>query len=187
MSNRNVSLAIGVCLAASISVLAQTNQGVGYLFQLPGASSSGGQFFPFLETANPFNPIISTAVGPSGTFEILPLPAGNKFYLIGTSGANGLQSVDPTFTNFHSVNGLGAAPTAAAVTPDGKHLIVGADALYIIDTSTDQIVTSPPLALPSAPSSVCPSCGVAGIAISKDSTTAYVLTNSSFGSSGLDL
>ncbi len=181
MSIRNVSLAVSVCLAASTAAIGQNNQGVGYVIQLPGVSSSGGQIFPYIETSNPFNPITSSAVGPAGTFEVIATPSGSKFYLLGTSGANGLQDVDPTFTHFNSVNGLGAAPTAAVMTPDGKYLLVGADGLYIIDTTDDVILTSPPLQLPTNPSA-CAGCGAVGIAVSKDSTLAYVLTNSSFGS-----
>src|SRR5207237_431246 len=102
--------------------------------------------------------------GPAGLFKILVKPDGTKFYLVGT---NSIQAADASFTSgsFHTINGI-LAPTAAALTPDGKYLLVGADKLYIIDTSNDSIVGSPALA----------SIPVIGIAVSQDSTKAFVLT-----------
>ncbi|MGD1096972.1 MAG: Ig-like domain-containing protein, partial [Bryobacteraceae bacterium] len=150
-------------------------QGAGYLFQLSGASSTGGNFYPYLETANPFNPVVENAVGPAGVSQVIAKPDGTKFYLLGTSGANALQSVNASFTTFTSINGLGALPTAAAITPDGKYLVVGADQLYIVDTSLDQVVST--IALPTTP--------VVAIAVSRNASTAYVVTNSSFGASSV--
>lgn len=167
MFKRNSLFAVWLWLAVCAAVFGQGNQGAGYLFQLSGPNSSGGQFFGFVANANPFNPVF-TASGPAGVSKIVAKPDGSKFYVLGSSGSNALQSADPTFTRFTSINGLGALPTAIAMTPDGKYLLVGADALYVIDTNTDTILGSP-IALPGIP--------VVGIAVSRDSKRAFVLTS----------
>jgi len=155
MFNRNFLLAAVVSIAASLAAFAQ-GPGTGYIFQVPGASSSSAQLAGYIETANPLTAAINTS-GPAGVFKIIAKPDGSKFYLLGSSGANALQSVDSTFTNFKSINGIGTAPTAAALTPDGKFLLVGADAFYIIDTSTDAIVGGAGIPLPSGLASNVPS------------------------------
>lgn len=164
MFKQNFLCAVSVCLAATVSAFGQNP---GYLFQFAGPNSSGGQISGYVATSSPFNATIS-ATGPAGIYRIIAKPDGTKFYVLGTSGVNAVQSVDATFTNFRSINGIAAVTTAAVITPDGRYLLVGADLLYIIDTATDQIVGGAGVALPSTP--------VVGIAVNPSSTRAYVLT-----------
>ena len=187
MFNRNTSFLVCVCVVAGLAA-GQSNQGQGYGLLLPGPGSSTGQFFA--ATANPFA-LIPAVAGPTGLSLVVPKPDGSKFYTVGGSGTNSLESVDPTFTTYHSIPGLdNVAPGAAAITPDGAHLLVGTDALYFIDTSTDTLLGSS-VALPGLPgfangqtqptpqANTCLSCW---IAFSHDSGIAYVLTNGSTGS-----
>jgi uncharacterized protein (TIGR03437 family) len=185
MSHRNLSFAVCVCLAATVAAFGQANQGTGYLFQFAGYPSTSSQFLGYVATGN-LNASINTS-GPSGISQIIPKPDGSKFYLIGSGTTSAIQAVDPTFTQFSGVNGFDAPPTAAAITPNGKYLLVAADAFYIVDTTSNQVVSTlqmtgaaaygpddvPPNA-PVPPNGFCSNCW---IAVSRDSTTAYVLTN----------
>jgi hypothetical protein len=192
MLNRYLSLAVLVCIAASMVALGQ-NQGAEYLFQLPGTANSP-QFVPYNALSNPLSPLANTS-GPNGINGILAMPDGSKFYLIGSSA---IQSVDPTFQNFHGINltepsGLTPTITAATLTPNGQYLLVGTldssnqSYLFLVNTGTDQAITGTgfPIQLGGLPgpyviaqTAPCPSCW---IAVSRDSKTAYVLENSVFG------
>src|ERR1700749_1417665 len=131
MFHRKLFLAASLCVTLSLTAF---GQGAGYLFQL--TENAAGNFYPYIETANPLNPVVANAIGPAGVSQVIAKPDGSKFYLLGTSGAGSVQSVDATFTKFNTVNLTGAsvnAPvTTAVVTPDGKHLLVGADLLYVV-------------------------------------------------------
>ncbi len=182
MSYRNLSFAVCVCLAASFLAFGQANQGTGYLFQYAGYPSSSGQFLGYVATGN-LNVSINTT-GIAGLSQIIAKPDGSKFYLIGSGATTtSIQSADSSFTIFKSINGFGSTPTSATISPDGKYLLVAADAFYMIDTSSDSIVATLPMdgstVYGSDETGYCVSCW---IAVSHDSTTAYVLTNSSFGS-----
>lgn len=184
MLNRNFSLAILVCVAAGAAAFGQANQGQEYLFQFFSQPTSSTLFTGYTDTSNLSLPLVSTN-GPAGIAAILPTPAGG-FYLVGTTGTNSLQAVDPTFTNFTTINGLGAQPNAAAVTPDGKYLLVAADAFYIVDATTNTMLTPGGLQMGGMAnfnaSDVQGTCITCWIAVSGDSQTAFVLTNSPFSS-----
>lgn len=201
MLNRFFSLAVPVCIAASMAVLAQTGatgaQGEEYLFQYPGVSTSG-QFVPYNAAGNPLAPLINNASGPAGIESILPMPDGSKLYLI---GALSIEAVDPTFQNFHGVtlsepSGLTPTVTAAKLTPDGKYLLVGTidssnvPYLFVVPTSTDQQLSQSgmPIQLKGVPgpySSASPPCPGCWIEVSRDASTAYVIENSTFGGNTL--
>jgi uncharacterized protein (TIGR03437 family) len=175
MFNRFFCPAARFCLLAvlfiTVSITATAQQPNGILFQLPGANVSGSRFFGFAADANPFSPFVDKS-GPLSASQVLVTPNGSKFYFIG-SGTGGVQSIDNTFGTFRSVNGILGTVTAAAVTPDGKYLLVGGQDLYIVDTSTDTVLANT--------ANVTGSIG--GFAVSRDSKTAWILTNSAFGSS----
>jgi uncharacterized protein (TIGR03437 family) len=187
MFNRFSPCAILVYLGVLAAAFGQSsNQGLSFLLQQPGPSSSSGSFTAFLDSANPLNPF-ATTTGPAGFGYSIAKPSGTGFYLIGPGV---IESIDGAFaTAPRIVSGLPGPPTAATITPDGKLLLVGAtDAgnngfLFLIDTTTDQVIGSG-IPLSSSPNFVpgtngfCPQCF---IAVSEDSKTAYVLTNSGVG------
>ena len=76
MSIRNITLAVGVCLAASVAAFGQP--GVGYLFQLPGQNSSNAQIVGYPYAANPLNPSVNS-LGPNGTYQIVAKPDGSGY------------------------------------------------------------------------------------------------------------
>jgi uncharacterized protein (TIGR03437 family) len=182
MLNRYVSLAVCLCLLASISAFGQGNQGTGYVFALPGPNSSGSNLEGFVYNGSFLAPEIPSTVGPAGARLVIPKPDGSKFYVVG-SNAGGLEStVD--LSHFSAINGIAGSTCAAAITPNGRYLLVGAsgigsgascgpssnsNSLYILDTSTDSILSNTLSA---------PSAGIIGFAITPDSNTAYMLTNS---------
>lgn len=195
MLNRSFFLAVSVCIAASLAALGQS-QGAEYLFQLPGTANSG-VFVPYNALADPLVPLASTS-GPNDISAILPKPDGSKFYLVGPSS---IQSVDPTFQDFHTINlteqsGLTPVPYAAKLTPNGEYLLIATSDssnncyLYIVNTSSDQALTGTglPIQLQGLPgpyvqgSPACPTCW---ITFSRDSSTAYVIENSIFGGNTL--
>src|SRR5579883_2991613 len=146
MSNRPFFLTTLLCAAASLIAFGQGN-GQEYLFQFSAAPYTFTQAAGYIDSGNLAAPNYNIQ-GPSGIAAILPTPDGTKFYLIGTAGPTSIESADRNFdaSSFHVINGLGAgcpagspascgAPTAAAITPDGKYLIVSADQLYFIPTS----------------------------------------------------
>jgi uncharacterized protein (TIGR03437 family) len=178
MLNRHVSLLVCLCLLGSIAAFGQTNQGVGYIFELPGPSSAGSNLQGFIYNGGFLNADIPTVSGPTGAGQIIPKPDGSKFYVVGAN-PGGLESVDPTFTTFKGINGINGTICAATITPNGQYLLVGAGptcgassnsaTLYILNTSSDTIVAN---TVPQA------SAGILGFAVSPDSSTAWMLIGS---------
>jgi hypothetical protein len=159
MSIRNVTLAAGVCLAASVAAFGQP--GVGYLFQLPGQNSSNGQIVGYPYAANPLNPSVNT-LGPNGTYQIVAKPDASGYYVLGST----LQIANQAFTTFTSVNGISGQPTAVAASPDGNYVVVGAGTVYVLAASSNSILFS-----------ATTNGTIVGIVISRDSKYAYVLSN----------
>ncbi len=160
MSIRNVTLAAGVCLAASMAAFGQP--GVGYLFQLPGQnSSSNTPIYGYPYSANPLTTAINT-LGPNGTYQIVAKPDGSGYYVLG----NTLQIANQNFSNFTTVNGIGNTPTAVAASPDGNYVVVGAGSVYVLSASSSTILYN-----------TSTNGTIIGIAISRDSKYAYVLSN----------
>jgi len=159
MSKHNLSLAFGMCVAASVAAFAQP--GAGYLFQLPGANTSSGQIYGYPYAATPLTVSVNT-LGPSNTNQIVAKPDGTGFYVLGSS----LQIANSALTTFTTINGIASTPTALAASPDGKYAVVGASNVYIISATTGAILYNQNTG-----------GSIVGIAISQDSTAAFVLTN----------
>lgn len=165
MSKRNLILAALLCLAASTAVFGQP--GTGYVFQVPGANTTNSQIVGYPYSSSPLTPTINT-LGPTGTTQIVPKPDGSGYYVLGTT----LQIANQNFTTFTTINGISTQPVSVTTSPDGQYAIVAASAAYIISASTSQILQT-----------VTTSGTVIGAAISRDSTTAYILTNTVTNSS----
>src|SRR5579871_2953100 len=101
MLNRNVSLA--VCLFLAVGATALGQGGTAYVVQLPGQNSGSSAIAGYTYNQTTFTPAINTS-GPVGPFQVIAKPDGTKFFVLGSSS---LQSVDPTFSTFTAVNGLG--------------------------------------------------------------------------------
>jgi hypothetical protein len=161
---RKVTLAATVFLAAGVAAFGQP--GVGYVFQIPGKNTSSGQIVGYPYAANPISATVNT-LGPNGTYQIVAKPDGTGYYVLGAT----LQIANTAFSNFTSVNGIAATPTAVAASPDGNYVVVGAGDVYLLSASSYQILLD-----------TTTGGTVVGIAISQDSQNAYVLSNAPYGS-----
>jgi uncharacterized protein (TIGR03437 family) len=171
MSHRNLSAAAWLCLFAGMAAYGQANQGRSLVFLLPGQGSAGSNFAIYDDVSNNLSLIFDNP-GPLGSYRVVPKPDGTKFYVLGT-GTNPLQIIDGTFpSTTRFVTGLPNPPTAIAITPNGKYVLAGGSELDIIDTGTDQLATQ----------SIPVSGTVVDIATSRDSSRAFVLSNTNSGS-----
>src|SRR6516162_8574421 len=107
MSNRFFFRAMLVCMAATLPALAQP--GTQLVLQYAAQPNTQTQFSAFNADGTSLASLApqgSALVGPAGIAAAVAVPTGNKYYLLGTAGANSLQSVGSTFQNPSSINGL---------------------------------------------------------------------------------
>jgi len=173
MLNRTVWLALCLSVIAGAAFAQTSNQGTGYVFEFAtGSSGSAVQFQGFLASlGTPVFPSTPGATGPAGNNpQVVAKPDGSKFYLV---NAGGVDDFDPNFTTAKSLNGISGTISQAIITPDGRYLLLadtsssGANTLYVVDTSSDNVVLNPTANGP-----------IVGIAASHDSTTAWILAKS---------
>lgn len=126
-------------------------------------------------TGDPFNPASASVLAAQDTFAAFSTPAGNKYYFLGRSATNTLVITDANFQVLGQRQ-LGTGATAAAMTPNGRYLVICAGTVQILDTSTDNIVTQ--LDGGASPNDV---------AISRDGRYAYVTSASSARLTSIDL
>ncbi|HUQ91073.1 MAG TPA: Ig-like domain-containing protein [Bryobacteraceae bacterium] len=111
---------------------------------------------------DPFAPGTGAGISAAAdSFLAFATPAGNKFYFVSRSATDTVVITDANF-GIIARRSLGTGATAAALSPDGRYLVVIAGAAQIIDTATDQVFN--PIDVGSFPSDV---------AISRDSTRAF--------------
>ncbi|MBZ5609678.1 MAG: Ig-like domain-containing protein [Acidobacteriia bacterium] len=144
----------------SFSLLAQQSA-----FVLPGAfgansTVTGFSAFPFAQSG-----VFSAS---SGAFLVLASADGTKFYIISNSPSNTVMVTGTLFSNVQAVAGFPGGASAAALTPDGRRLLVAAGNLQVINTQSDTLATA---------SGVSVGGTAIDVAVSIDSTKAYVLVN----------
>jgi len=128
-------------------------------------------------TANAFvysgNPLtqVGTFVSSTDAFLVLSRPAaietGTKYYIIGRGGSNTLIRLDRNLQPIGQPVSMGQNVTAAAVTPDGRRLMVIAGNLRMFNTETDAEIQTQFIDVGINPED---------IAISHDSRRAFVLS-----------
>lgn len=102
---------------------------------------------------------------PSSAFKIEQSLDGRRYYVISSRSTSSVVTIDAsTLERIASVD-LGASPSDAALTPDGRFILVAAADVKVIDTATNTVRTS--IAVPGAPTQ---------IEIDETSRRAYVLT-----------
>jgi len=128
-------LLASVCLlASSWTAAAQTN-----LFLLPNSSSPTGTITGF--RLDPFSTITSFAAQPGASFFFVNA-AGTKYYSVARSGSDTLLVLDAANpTNVLKRENLSQAE-AAVMTPDRRRLLIVANGLHIIDTTTDNVLNT---------------------------------------------
>jgi uncharacterized protein (TIGR03437 family) len=165
MSFRRGVLRAAVCLLALASFAPAQNQ---YIAFHSGAGNSSTELYVFL--AGLLQPVAQLRNVSGGTFQILPLPDGTKYYLIANGGA-AVTAVDGSFTNPRTVaSSFSAAPTFAALQPDGRRLILCAGRVYFLETGTDTVANPNGLVVSGEPIDVV---------VNFDSTRAFVLSRTS--------
>jgi DNA-binding beta-propeller fold protein YncE len=129
---RTYKLAICATIAA-IAGLGQTPN----LYLLPNSSSSVALVTNF--RTDPLSPLSSFTVQPGVTM-LLTHPNGQKLYAIARSGADTLLVLDAANpTNVLRRQNLAQAE-AAAISPDGRRLLIVANGLHIFDTTNDTLL-----------------------------------------------
>ena len=113
-----------VCLAVSLSAFAQT--GSSFLLQLPGSGSGGNRIVGYQAGAADLDADIDT-IGPINADRVLATPDGSKFYLLSDGP---IQVIDAALQNFTSLNNLVGPYKNAAITPDGKYLVLMGTSLW---------------------------------------------------------
>jgi uncharacterized protein (TIGR03437 family) len=132
------------------------------VFVLPGAQASGNT----IQVLSSQFATVGTVAAGNSSFQILAKPDGSKYYVIANSGSQTVTTLDANFQNPRSLGNLGSQATAAAISPDGKKLLVVAGTLHVIDTTSDNDLT---------PNGVVPGTPFTDVAVSLDGTKAYVL------------
>lgn len=169
-----------LCLAAFAGVLSAQQQLVALVPGLQGTSTSAP-----LYTADQLTTSTSLNSLPPGVFQILPKPDGSKYYIVSNNPGTGLLVINQNLTGVPTpiATAINAAPTYAALSPDGKRLLVVAGSLvYLIDTVTDNLVgTISGYSVTGGPVYDASDRSIpAGVAFSQDSQTAYILSNGVF-------
>ena len=118
----------------------------------------------------------TTATVPPGTFRILPLPDGTKYYLL-SSGAVPISVMSATFATVTPIaSEILTVPSAGALTPDGRKLVVtSGSSVYVVDTSSDTVIANQALTV---------SGKIVDIAVNFDSSRAFILSRGTVGSAG---
>ncbi len=159
-----------LCLSGVASLLqAQSAVPVSQLFAFGGSTN---QLAAYAATATTFGSVQAFST-PSAPFQAIP--GNGRFYILANTGLTGVFSTDAQFQNSRSVGNLSLPPSAGAVSPDQKRLVVGAGSIYVFDIggATENLLSV---------SGVPVTGSIIDIAISLDSTRAFVLTRAATAS-----
>ncbi|MGH9666682.1 MAG: YncE family protein, partial [Bryobacteraceae bacterium] len=176
---------IGLASLAGLS-FAQTQTVSSNVFALPGASGAGPLY---TYTANPFAPI-NTLAASSGTFQVLSKPNGSEFYAIANSGTTAVSAISSNFSSVQQIGGaLSLGASAAALSPDGKRLVVatgsqssGTGTIYLFDTSTDSLLLPNGIPVSGTPVDLAISLDSARVLVVGTTPSGTVLTTIDLGS-----
>jgi hypothetical protein len=131
------------------------------LFSLPGSTGASNNVIPY--TVNPFLPF-PTVEAPGGTSFFFVHPNNSKFYMVARSGSNTLRVVNSVIPFNVLKNQSLAQAEAAVLTPNGQRLLILGSTLSIFETTADTLIATLPTPNP------------IDVAVSRDSTRAFVLT-----------
>lgn len=165
-----VLAALLLCFLALGTVAVAQSQ---YLVLYPGSGNSSTVMYVFQPG---LLPQVQTNTIPSGTFQILPVPDGSKYYLLSNGSGSPVSVLDSTFQNLKVLGGsIQLAASAGAITPDGRRLVVLAGRVFVLDTGSDTVIAPAGLAVTGTPIDVV---------VSSDATRAYVLSQGAIGAGG---
>lgn len=111
--------------------------------------------------------LVATVPVPARSFAVRQNLDGSKYYLLNRSSQNSIIVLDSrTLEQTNSID-LGAQPSEALVSPDGRYLLAAAGSLRVISTATELEVASVPVG-----------GSATQIVVDETSSRAYVLTSS---------
>lgn len=166
--SRKISLLI-LALCATIFLPSAFSQNV---FVMPPGDGVLRPIVPF--TADPFAPAGSGLAAAQDSFLAFSNAAGTKYFFVGRSSTDTVVVTDNAYNIITRLN-LGAGATAAALSGDGRYLVVTAGSIQIVNTAT-YLVTS-------LDGGIAPN----DVAIARDSSKAFVTSQSSNRLTAVDL
>jgi len=138
MSILRRTMQLSACVAfaafAALSQQAPTN-----LYLLPNSSAVAPDITSV--RTDPFTVFSTFRVQPGASFLLLH-PNGQKLYSIARSGADTLRVLDANNPGTVIRNQSLGQAEAAALSPDGRKLVIAAGSLHIIDTTSDIVVAA---------------------------------------------
>lgn len=117
-----------------------------------------------------------------GAFTVLPSPNPLKFYVISRSASDSVALLEGRFPSLTVSRRLatGGAANAAKLTPDGRRIVLaGTNGVAIVDTSNDTLLIQM--------GNLDVGTGAVDVAISADSTRAYILSTTAARLTAIDL
>jgi len=115
---------------------------------------------------------LGTSLSVPGAFQFLSLADGSELYLITNNSGPAITVLHPasrsTFASQHAIGNFPNPLNCAALSPDGSRLVVGENAVHIIDTGSNVDLTPNGIAVGSG-------AAIVGVTVSYDSRTAYAL------------
>jgi uncharacterized protein (TIGR03437 family) len=160
-----------------LTICAATQAVAGNVFVLP-ATPFDPSLPVFLD-----NPLQSstTLTATTGVVAVLGKPDGSKFYIVSANGTDTILVFNGTLTTVLRRINLGTAARTAALSPDGKRLLVLAGTLHVFDTTA---ADDAEMALVGTPDfGVNPM----DLAVTLDSKRAYILSDDSSRLTAFDL
>ncbi|MCC6366294.1 MAG: hypothetical protein IT165_22485 [Bryobacterales bacterium] len=168
MSRKISSIILALC--ATIFLPSAFSQNV---FVMPPGDGVLRPIVPF--TADPFAQAGSGVAAAQDSFLAFSNAAGTKYFFVGRSSTDTVVITDSAYNVVTRLN-LGTGATAAAISGDGRYLVVAAGSIQIISTVTNQVVTT-------LDGGIAPN----DVAIAKDSSKAFITSQSSSRFTAVDL
>lgn len=127
---------------------------------------------PTVSFFDPTTLALGTTLSIPGAFQFLSLADGSELYLITNNTGPAVTVLHPrtksTFASEHDIGNFPNPLNCAALSPDGSRLVVGENAVHILDTGSNVDLTPNGIALGSG-------AAIVGVAVSYDSQTVYAL------------
>lgn len=169
MSPKHFPIRVLLCALALMPALAQNRN----VFVMPPGD---GVLRPVSGySIDPFNPVSAAISAAQDTFTVVSTPSASKYYFIGRSATDTVVITDANF-NIIGRRSLGIGASAAAISPDGRYVVIAAGTVQILDSSTDQLIGQ-----------VDAGGNVNDVAISRDGLRAFATSLGSNRVSSIDL
>lgn len=128
------------CIAALLACIALHSVSARNIFVTPGGDPANSSISAF--TNDPLS-FAGTYLSAAGGTQVLAGPS-NKYYVIGRVASDGVVVMQGTPQALQLVKRISTPgiPTGAAISPDGRRLVVVGSGVVVIDTATDTPISS---------------------------------------------